>query len=146
MFILQLTFLNWLLIKFFTSKNILFSSAQSCHQSRSLLKFMSSKWWCHPTVSFSIVPFSSCLQSFPTSGFSNESVLHLRWPKYGRFSFNISLANEYSGLISFRIHWLDLLAIQGTLKSLLQHHSWKVSILQNSAFFIVQFSHPYMIT
>ena len=69
--------------------------------------------------------------------FSNESVLHIRWPKYWSFSFNISPSNEYSGLISFRIHWLDLLAVQGTLKSLLQHHSSKPSILQCSAFFIV---------
>ena len=78
--------------------------------------------------------------------FSNESVLHIRWPKYWSFSFNISLSNEYSGLISFRIDWLVLLAVQGTLKSLLQHHSWKESIFQCSAFFVVQLSHPYMIT
>ena len=76
--------------------------------------------------------------------FSNESVLHIRWPKYWSFSFSISPSNEYSGLISFRIDWLDLLAVQGTLKSLLQHHSSKASILWRSAFFIVQFSHPYM--
>ena len=78
--------------------------------------------------------------------FSNESGLFIRWPKYWSFSFNISPSNEYSGLISFRMDWLDLLAIQGTLKSLLQHHSSKVSILQRSAFFIVQLSHPYMTT
>ena len=74
--------------------------------------------------------------------FSNESVLHTRWPKYWNFSFSISPSNEYSGLISFRIDWLDLLAVQGTLKSLLQHHSSKASILWCSAFFIVQLSHP----
>ena len=78
--------------------------------------------------------------------FSNESVLHIRWPKWWNFSFSISPSNEYSGLISFRIGWLDLLAVQGTLKSLLQHHSSKVSILWCSAFFIVQLSHPYMTT
>ena len=78
--------------------------------------------------------------------FSNESVLLIRWPKYWRFSFSISPSNEYSGLISFRIDRLDLLAFQGTLKSLLQHHSSKVSILQCSAFFTVQFSYPYMTT
>ena len=78
--------------------------------------------------------------------FSNESVLHMRWPKYWRFSFNISPSNEHSGLISFRMDWLDLLAVQGTLKSLLQHHSSKASILQHSAFFTVQLSHPYMTT
>ena len=78
--------------------------------------------------------------------FSNESVLCIRWPKYWSFSFSISPANEYSGLISFRMGWLDLLAVQGTLKSLLQHHSSKASILQCSAFYIVQFSHPYMTT
>ena len=76
--------------------------------------------------------------------FSNESVLHIRWPKYWSFSFGISLSNEYSGLISFRVAWLALLAVQGTLKSLLQHHSSKASILQGSAFFTVHLSHPYM--
>ena len=78
--------------------------------------------------------------------FSNESVLRIRWPKYWNFSFSISLSYEYSGLISFRIDWLDLLAVQGTLKSLLQHHSSKASILQCSAFFMVQLSHPHMTT
>ena len=76
--------------------------------------------------------------------FSNESALRIRWPKYWSFSFSISISNEYSGLISFRIDWLDLLAVQGTLKSLLQHHSSKASILRHSAFFTVQLSHPYM--
>ena len=78
--------------------------------------------------------------------FSNESVLHIMWPKNWSFIFNISPSNEYSGLISFRIDWLDLLAVQGTLKSLLQHHSSKASILQCLFFFIVQLSHPYMTT
>ena len=78
--------------------------------------------------------------------FSNESALHIRWPKYWSFSFNISPSNEYSRLISFRMDWLDLLAIQGILKSLLQYHSSKASILHRSAFFIVQLSHPYMTT
>ena len=78
--------------------------------------------------------------------FSTESVLPIRWPKYWSFSFSISPSNEYSGLVSFRIDWLDLLAVQGTLKSLLQHHSSKASILQCSAFFIVQLSHPHMTT
>ena len=78
--------------------------------------------------------------------FSNESVLHIRWSKYWRFSFSISPSNEYSGLISFSIDWFDLLAVQGTLKSLLQHHSSKASIFQHSAFFMVQLSHPYMTT
>ena len=78
--------------------------------------------------------------------FSNESGLPIRWPKYWNFSFSISLSNEYSGLISFRIGWFDLLAVQGTLKSLLQHHSSKASILRRSAFFTVQLSHPYMTT
>ena len=76
--------------------------------------------------------------------FSNESTLHMRWPKYWSFSFSISPSNEYSGLISFRMDWLDLLAVQGTLKSLLQHYSSKVSIFWHSAFFAVQLSHPYM--
>ena len=78
--------------------------------------------------------------------FSNESVLHIRWPKYWSFHFSISPSNEYSGMISFRMDWLDLLAVQGTLKSLLQHHSSKASILWPSAFFIVQLSHPYLTT
>ena len=78
--------------------------------------------------------------------FSNESVLHIRWSKHWSFSFNISPSNEHPGLISFRMEWLDLLAVQGTLKSLLQHHSSKASILQCSAFFIAQLSHPYMTT
>ena len=78
--------------------------------------------------------------------FLNESALHIRWPKYWSFSFNISPSNEHPGLISFRMNWLDLLAVQGTLKSLLQHHSSKASILLCSAFFIVQLSHPYMTT
>ena len=92
-------------------------------------------------------PFFLLPSIFPSIRvFSNESVLHTRWPKYWHFSFSISPSNEYSGLISFTIDWLDLLAIQGTLKSLLQHHSSKASILQRSAFFIVQLSHPYMTT
>ena len=78
--------------------------------------------------------------------FSNESALHIRWPKYWNLSFNISPSNEHPGLISFRMDWLDLLAVQGTLKNLLQHHISKASILWHSAFFIVQLSHPYMIT
>ena len=84
---------------------------------------------------------------FPSiSVFSNDSALHITWPKYWSFSLNISPSNEHSGLISFRMDWLDLLAVQGTLKSLLQHHSSKASILWHSAFFIVQLSHPYMTT
>ena len=89
--------------------------------------------WCHPTISSFVVPFSSCLQSFPASqSFSSESVLLIRWPKYGSFSFSISPSNEYSGLTSFRMDWLDLLEVQGIFKSLLQHHSWKASILLRS--------------
>ena len=85
---------------------------------------------------------------FPTSirVFSNESALHIRWPKYWSFSFNISPSNEHPGLISFRMDWLDPLEVQGTFKSLLQHHSSKASILRHSAFFIIQLSHPYMTT
>ena len=105
----------------------------------------SSSRWCHPTISSSVVPFSSCLQSFPASGFfSIESVVHIRWPKYWSFSFSISPSNEYSGFISCRIDWFDLLAVQGTLKSVPQHHSSKASVFWHSTFFMVQLSHPYM--
>ena len=104
-----------------------------------------SSQWCHPTISSSVIPFSSYLQSFPAP-FPNESVLHIRWPKYCSFSFSINPSNDYSGLVSFRMDWLDLLAVWGTLKSLLQHHRSKASILQHSAFFIVQLLHPYMTT
>ena len=100
--------------------------------------------WCHPTISSSAVPFSSCLQSFPASGsFPMSQFLASGGQSIGSFSFSISPSNEYSGLISFRIDWLDLLAVQGTLKSL-QHHRSKASILRCSAFFTVQLSHPYM--
>ena len=92
-------------------------------------------------------PLLLLLSIFPSIRvFSNESAVHIRLPKYWSFSFNISPSNEYSRLISFRLDWFDLLAIQGTLKSLLQHHSWKVSVLLHSAFFIVQLSHSYMTT
>ena len=94
----------------------------------------------HPLLSPSTPTFSSS----SIRVFSNESVFPIRWPKYWSFSFNISPSNEYSGLISFRMDWLDLCAVQGTFKSLLQHHSSKASVLQCSAFFIVQHSHPYM--
>ena len=115
------------------------------HQLLELLKLMSIKSvmpsnhliLCHPLL---LLP--SILPSIRV--FSNESVSPIRWPKYWSFSFSTSPSNEYSGLISFRMDWLDLLAVQGTLKSLLQHHSSKASILQHSAFFIVQLSHPYM--
>ena len=104
-----------------------------------------SHWWGHPNISSSVVPFPSCLQSFPESE-SFPMSQFVRWPKYWSFSFSIRPSIEYSGLISFRMDWLDLLAVQGTLKSLLQHHSWKISIVWCSAFFIVQLSHPYMTT
>ena len=93
--------------------------------------------WCHPTISSSVIPFSFCLQSFPAPGsFPNESALCIRLPKYWSFSFNISPSSDYSGLISFRMNWLDLPAVQGTLKSLLQQHSSKASILWLSAFLL----------
>ena len=119
----------------------------SITSSWSLLKLMSFKLvmpsnhliLCHPLLFLPSI--------FPSIRvFSNESVLHIRWPKYWSFSFSISPSSDYSGLISFRIDWLDLLAVQGTLKSLPQHHSSKASILQCSAFFTVQLSHPYMTT
>ena len=102
--------------------------------------------WCHPTISSSVIPFSPRLQSFPASVFSSESVLCIRWQKYWSFSFSMSPSEEYSRLISFRMDCLDLLAVQGTLKSLLQPHSSKAWILWCSAFFIVQLLHPSMTT
>ena len=119
----------------------------SSTNSRSLLKLCPSRWWCHPTISSSVILFSFSLQSFPESG-SFQISLFFRWggQTIGSFSFSISPSNEYSGLISFRMDWLDLLAVQMTLRSLLQHHSSKASILLCSAFFRVQCSHPYMTT
>ena len=122
-------------------------SSLSITNSRSLPKFMATELvlssnhliLCHPLL----LP-SSIFPSIRV--FSNESILCMRWPNYGSFSLSINPSNEYPGLISFRMDWLDLLAVQGTLKSLLQHHSSKVLILRCSAFFIVQLSHPYMTT
>ena len=126
------------------------AASQAClsiTNSQSLLKLMSIKsvipsnhlMLCHPLL----LPHPI----FPSIRvFSNESVLRIRWPKYWSFSFSVSPPNEFSGLISFRIDWFDLLGVQGTLKSLLQHHSSKASILQRSAFFMIQLSHPYMTT
>ena len=107
-----------------------------------------SSQWCHLTTSSSVIPFSSCPQSFPISGSIPMSgiILCIRWTKYWSFSFNISLSNEYSGLISFRIAWFDLLEVQGTFKSLFQYLSSKASVLWYSVFFMVQLSHPYMTT
>ena len=105
-----------------------------------------SSQWCHPAISSSVVPFSSCPQSLPASeSFPMSQLFAWRGQSIG-FSFSISPFNEQPGLISFRIYWLDLLTVQGTLKSLLQHHSSKVSILWRSAFFTVQLSQPYMTT
>ena len=158
---------HWVIWNIFTKIQIWFTSVESlsCVQlfvtpwtaawqdsliitnSQSLLKFMSIELvmpsnhliLCHPLL---LLP-----SIFPSIRvFSNESVLWIRWPKYWSFSFSISPSNEYSVLISFRMDWLDLLAVQGTLKSLLQHHSSKASILHCSAFFTVQLSHQYMIT
>ena len=103
--------------------------------------------WCHPAISSSVVPFSSCPQSLPALGvFSNESTLCMRWPKYWSVSFSISPSNEHPRLAPFWMDWLDLLGVQGSHKSLLQHHSSKASLLRHSAFFTVQLSHPYMTT
>ena len=103
--------------------------------------------WCHPTISTSVVPFSSHLQSFPAwESFQMSQFFVSGGHKYWSFSFSICLSNDYSALIFFRMDWLDLPAVQGTLKSLFQHHKSKASILWHSAFFIVQLSHPYMTT
>ena len=122
-------------------------ASRSITNSQSLLKLMSIVSMMpsnHLILYRSLLLPSSVFPSIRV--FSNESVLCIRWPKHWSFSFSISPSNEYSGLISFRMDWLDLRAVQGTLKSLLQHHSSKASILQHSAFFIAQLSHPYMTT
>ena len=119
----------------------------SITNSRSLLELMSIESVMpssHPILCHPLLLLPSIFPSIRI--FSNESALHIRWPKYWSFSFNICPSNKYSGLISFRMDWLDLLAVQGTLKSLLQYHSSKALILWHSAFFIVQLSHPYMTT
>ena len=106
-------------------------------------------WWCHLTNSSSVSPCPPALKPsvFPSIRvFSNESVLHIKWPKYWSFSFSIGPSKEYSGLISFKVDWFDLLSVQGTFKSLLQQHNSKTSILQCSAYFMVQFSHLYITT
>ena len=102
--------------------------------------------WCYPTISSPSSPSQPAFNFPIIRVFSNESVLHIRWPKHWSFSFNIGPSNEHPGLISFRMDWLDLLAVQGTPKNLLQHHSSKASILQHSALFTVQLSHPYTTT
>ena len=115
--------------------------------SRSSLKLMSIELVMPSNQLILCRPLLLLLSIFPRIRvFSNESVLHIRWPKYWSFSFRISLSNEQSGLISFRVEWLDLLPVERTLKSLIQHHSSKASILQCSSFFTVQLSHPYMTT
>ena len=147
--------------------SVQFSSVQSL----SLVRFSATPWTAACQASLSITNSQSLLKLMSTElvmpsnhlifcsplllppsiiptirVFSNESVLHIRWPKYWSFSFSINPSNEYSGLISFRMDWLDLLAVHGTLKSLLQHHRSKASILRHSVFFVVQLSHPYMTT
>ena len=132
---------------FVTPRTTAHKASLSITNSRSLPKLMSIESvmpsthliLCHPLLLLPPIPPSITV-------FSNESTLRMRWPKYWSFSFSISPSNEYSVLISFRMNWLDLLAVQGTLKSLLQHHSSKASILWRSAFFIVQLSHPHMTT
>ena len=115
--------------------------------SQSLLKFMSIKLEMPSNQLILCCPFLLLPSIFPSIRvFSNESALCISWPKYWSFSFNINPSDEHLGLISFRMNWLDLLAVQGTLKSLLQHHSSKASVLRCSAYFIVQLSHPYMTT
>ena len=124
----ETVFVDWLTELF----HCLMTHEKSWHASNYLI-------FCHPLLHQPPI--------FPSIRvFSSESVLHIRWPKYWSFSFSISPSNEYPGLISFRMDWFDLLAVQGTLKSLLQHHSSKASILWHSIFFMVQLSHPYMTT
>ena len=132
---------------FATPYTVAHQASLSITNSWSLLKLMSTELVMpsnHLTLYRPLLLLPSIIPSIRV--FSNESVLHIRWPKYWSFSFSISPSNEYSGLVSFRRDWLDLFAVQGTLKILLQHHSSKASILQCSAFFIVQLSHPYRTT
>ena len=132
---------------FVTSWTAARQASLSITNSRSLLKLMSIELVMPSNHLILCLPLLLPPSIFPSIRvFSNESVLRIRWPKYWSFSFSISPPNEHSGLISFRMDWLELLTVQGTLKSLLQHHSSQASILQCSAFFIVQLSHPYMTT
>ena len=154
-YLLFMTVMMWLFssVQLLSHVRLFATSETAAHQAslsitnfRSLLKFLSIEWvmpsnhlvLCRPLLLPSIFP------SFRV--FSKESVLCIRWPKYWSFSFSISPSNDYSGLISFRMDWLDLLVVQGTLKNLLQHHSSKASILWHSAYFTVQLSHPYITT
>ena len=132
---------------FATPQTVARQASLSNTSSWSLLKLMSIESVMSPNHLILCHPLLLLPSIFPSVRvFSNESALRIRWPKYWSFSFSISLSNEYSGLISFRIDWFDLLAVQGTLNSLFQHQISKASILQHSAFFIVQLSHPYMTT
>ena len=140
----QLLSCVWLFATLWTAKC---QASLSITNSWSLLKLMSIESVMPSNHLILCCPFLLTPSIFPSIRvFSNESVLLIRWPKYWSFSFSISPSNEYSGLISLRMDWLDLLAVQGTLKSLLQHHGSKASILRCSAFFIIQLSHPYMTT
>ena len=130
-----------------TPWTVAYQASLSITNSWSLLKLMSIESVMPSNHLILCCPLLLLPSIFPSiMVFPNESVLHIRWPKYWRFSFSISPSSEYSGLISSRMDWLDLLEVQGTVKSLLQHHSSKASILQCSAFFMVQFSHPHMTT
>ena len=130
---------------FATLWSVALQASLSITNSQSLLKLMSIELVMPSNHLILCCPLLLLPSIFPSTRiFSNESVLRVRWPKYWSFSFNISPSNEHSGLISFRMDWLDLFAVQGTLKCLLQQHSSKASVLQCSAFFMVQFSHPYM--
>ena len=145
--VISVQFSHSVLLDSVTSWTATLQASLSITSSLSLLKLMSIELVMLSNHLIFERPLLLLPSVFPSSRvFSNESVLHIRWPKYWSFSFSISPSNEYSGLISFRMDWLDLLAVQGTLKSLLQHHSSKASILWHSAFFIVQLSYSYMTT
>ena len=132
---------------FVTTRTAALQASLSITNSRCLLKLMSVELAMPSKNLILCCPLLLPPSIFPSIRvFSNESTLGIRWPKYWSFSFSIIPSNEYSGLMSFRMDWLDLLAVQGTLKSLLQHHSTNASVLRHSAFFIIQLSHPYMTT
>ena len=141
--VLLLLFSHWAMSDTMTPRTEAPQASLSFTMSQSFLNSCPLSWWCHRTISSSVTFFFSCPQSFLASG--SFPMNWLRWPKYWSLSFSIRTFNEYSGSILFRIDWFDLLGVQGILKSLIQHHNWKSSIVQHSAFFMVQSPYYFII-